>query len=152
MAARRAATALQDAFSVWAAYTVAMSPATAVHHDDAFLAPRDSEVSSGLNHVAVALAACFACNCSARQANDRVLDRGEGPKRTLPCMLQCTMIDSRFGCTQRDRHVVTNLAAMLGNVSVSRSESAAASNDGSGVFDARRAASNYLRRAMCHSV
>jgi len=56
-----------------------------------------------------------------------------------------------FVCTQRDRHVVTNLAAMLGNVSARRSESAAKSNDGSGVFDARRAASNYLRRALCHN-
>ena len=48
---------------------------------------------------------------------------------------------------QRDRHVVTTLAAMLGNQPLGQSGSAAASNDGSGVLDARRAASNYLRRA-----
>jgi len=47
MAARRAATALQDAFSVWAAYAAAMSAAIVTHGDDAFLAPRDSEVRSG---------------------------------------------------------------------------------------------------------
>ena len=47
MVVRRAAAALQDAFSVWAAYAAALSPDTAIHEDDAFLAPRDSEVRSG---------------------------------------------------------------------------------------------------------
>ncbi len=49
MAARRAAAALQDAFSAWAAYAAAMSPVTAIHDDDVLLAPRDSEVSSGFD-------------------------------------------------------------------------------------------------------
>lgn len=47
MAARRSTRALQNAFSVWTAYAAAMSDATPFRADDAFLAPRDSQVRLG---------------------------------------------------------------------------------------------------------
>ena len=160
MAARRAACVLQDAFSVWTAYAAAMSDATPVRAGDAFLAPRDSQARLG-SYVACRVTCVRGVTLHAAAAHHLQADWSMAQHMLLTCTWSGdsaahddarlrTACQSRLTCLfcagpQRDRDVVTHLAAMLSNTSARSSASASASDSGAAVPDARRFAYRYLR-------